>query len=150
MLFLMTSNIIRHHYFAIESRVCMAELYYSQTHEWAKIDGNTATIGITDFAAQQLSDLIFINLPKLKQAVKQSEPMGEVESVKTVVDINSPLSGEVIEVNAPVVSNLNLISTDSFNAGWLVKIKLSNSGELKNLLTKEAYQKLCESESAAH
>ena len=128
----------------------MAELYYSQTHEWAKVDGATAVIGITDFAAQQLSDLIFINLPKLKQAVKQNQPLGEVESVKTVVDINSPLSGEVIEVNEPVVSNLNLISTDPFNAGWLVKIKLSDNGQLKNLLTKEAYQKLCETESAGH
>jgi len=126
----------------------MSEMYYSQTHEWAKVEGATATLGITDFAAQQLSDLIFINLPKVKSAVKQNAPMGEVESVKTVVDINSPLSGEIIEVNEPVISNLNLISTDSFNAGWLVKIKLADSGELKNLLTKEAYQKLCESESA--
>jgi glycine cleavage system H protein len=128
----------------------MSEMYFSQTHEWAKVDGNTAVIGITEFAAQQLSDLIFINLPKVKSAVKQAAPMGEVESVKTVVDINSPLSGEVIEVNEPVVSNLNLVSTDSFNAGWLVKIKLSDSGELKNLLTKEAYQKLCDSESEGH
>jgi glycine cleavage system H protein len=128
----------------------MSEMYFSQTHEWARVDGNTATVGITEFAAQQLSDLIFINLPKVKSALKQSTPMGEVESVKTVVDINSPLSGEVIEVNEPVAANLNLISTDPFNTGWLVKIKLSDSGELKNLLTKEAYQKLCENESASH
>ncbi|MEW6025680.1 MAG: glycine cleavage system protein GcvH [Planctomycetota bacterium] len=128
----------------------MAELYFSQTHEWANVEGHVATIGITDFAAQQLSDLIFINLPKVKSTVKQGEPMGEIESVKTVVDINSPLSGEVVEANDPITSNLNLVSTDPFNAGWMVKIKLSDSAELKNLLTKEAYEKLCETESAGH
>ena len=126
----------------------MSILYFSQTHEWAKVEGDTATVGITDFAAQQLSDLIFINLPKVGTKVKQNEPMGEIESVKTVVDINSPLSGEVIEVNEPITSNLNLVSTEPFGAGWLAKIKMSDTGELKNLLTKETYQKLCESESA--
>lgn len=126
----------------------MSNLYFSQTHEWAKVESDIATIGITDFAAQQLSDLIFINLPKLNAKVKQNEPMGEIESVKTVVDVNSPLSGEVIEVNEPILLNLNLVSTDSFNAGWMVKIRISDNGELKNLLTQEAYQKLCESESS--
>ena len=126
----------------------MSNLYFSQTHEWVKVDGDIATAGITDFAAQQLSDLIYLNLPKVNSAVKQNEPMGEIESVKTVVDVNSPLSGQVIEVNEPILSNLNLVSTDPFGAGWFAKIKISNSGELKNLLTQEAYQKLCESESS--
>lgn len=128
----------------------MAEMYFSQTHEWARVDGNIATVGITEFAAQQLSDLIFINLPKAGAQVKQNTPMGEVESVKTVVDVNSPLSGQVIETNEPVVSNLNLVSADSFNAGWLAKIKISDSAELKNLLNQDAYKKLCETESAGH
>jgi len=128
----------------------MSNLYFTQTHEWAKVESDIATIGITDFAAQQLSDLIFINLPKVKSAVKQNEPAGEIESVKTVVDINSPVSGEVIEVNEPILQNLNLVSTDAFGAGWMVKIKMTDSGELKNLLTQEDYQKLCQSESEAH
>jgi glycine cleavage system H protein len=126
----------------------MSNLYFSQTHEWAKVESDIATIGITDFAAQQLSDLIFLNLPKVNSKVKQNEPMGEIESVKTVVDINSPLSGEVIEVNDLVASNLNLISTEPFSAGWLVKIRLTDNGQLKNLLTEEAYKKLCDSESS--
>jgi glycine cleavage system H protein len=128
----------------------MSNLYYSQTHEWAKVDGDIATIGITDFAAQQLSDLIFLNLPKLNAAVKQNAPMGEIESVKTVVDVNSPLSGQVTEVNEPVLSNLNLVSTEPFAGGWLVKIKVGNPAELKNLLTQDAYKKLCDSESEGH
>ena len=128
----------------------MSDMYYSQTHEWAKVDGDVATVGITDFAAQQLSDLIFLNLPKVNGTVKQAQPMGEIESVKTVMDVNSPLSGQVIEVNEPVLSNLNLVSTDSFNAGWMIKVKMSNPGELKSLLTQDAYKKLCESEAQGH
>lgn len=125
----------------------MSDLYFAQTHEWVKVDGDIATIGITDFAAQQLSDLIFINLPKVNANLKQGDPMGEIESVKTVVDINSPVSGQVTEVNEPVLSNLNLVSTDPFGAGWMAKVKITNPGELKKLLTQDAYQRLCESES---
>jgi glycine cleavage system H protein len=122
----------------------MINLYYSQTHEWVRVEGDIATMGITDFAAQQLSDLIFVNLPKVGSVVKQNEPMGEIESVKTVVDINSPVSGTIIEVNEPILSNLNLVSTDPFGNGWMTKIKCSDKSELQNLLTNEAYQKLCD------
>ncbi|MBI4712797.1 MAG: glycine cleavage system protein GcvH [Planctomycetes bacterium] len=122
-------------------------LYYSQTHEWARVSRDVATIGITDFAAQQLSDLIHLELPKPKTQLKQNEPLGEVESVKTVSDINSPLSGEVIERNDSVLTDLNKVNADPFGAGWMVKVKVANPAELKNLLTEAAYKKLCETDA---
>lgn len=122
-------------------------VYYSQTHEWARVSGDVATIGITDFAAQQLSDLIHLELPKPKTGLKQNEPLGEVESVKTVSDINSPLSGEVIERNDSVLTDLNKVNADPFGAGWMVKLKVANPAELKNLLTEAAYKKLCETDA---
>lgn len=124
------------------------ELYYSQTHEWARVEGDTTTVGITAFAAEHLSDLIFIQLPKPGAEVKQGAPFAEIESVKTVSDINSPVSGRITEVNDAVAGNLNAISTDAFGAGWLIKVKLSSPDELKKLITADAYKKLCESESS--
>jgi glycine cleavage system H protein len=120
------------------------EIRYSRTHEWAKIeDGNIASVGISDFALQQLSDLVYIGLPKTGQAVKSESPFGEVESVKAVSDLNSPLSGEVVEINENIVSNLGSISKDS----WLIKVKLGNvkESEWEKLLSKKDYDKLKES-----
>lgn len=122
------------------------DMYYSQTHEWAKVTGDMVTIGITDFAAEHLSDLIFIQLPNANSQAKQGTPFAEIESVKTVSDINSPVSGQITEVNEAVAGNLNAISTDPFGAGWLIKVKIANPDELKKLITADAYKKLCESE----
>ena len=119
---------------------------YSQTHEWAKAEGNIVTVGITDFAAQQLSDLVYLDLPKVGTKVKQGEPFGEVESVKTVSELNAPVSGEVTEINEKATTNLNLVNSAPFAEGWLIKIKMSNPGELKNLISSEEYAKLCEAE----
>ena len=122
-----------------------ADIKYSQTHEWARIEGNIATVGITEFAAQQLSDLVYLDLPKVGTKVKQGEPFGEVESVKAVSDINAPVSGEVTEMNEKATSNLNLVTTVSMTDGWLIKIKISDPKELNNLISADEYVKLSES-----
>lgn len=119
-------------------------LKFSQTHEWTKIEGDIATIGITDFAVQQLSDLVYIGLPKISQVIKAGEPFGEIESVKAVSDLNAPLSGEVIEINEQATSNLDIIAKEPYGKGWLVKIKTANPAEQANLLSVEAYKKLCD------
>jgi glycine cleavage system H protein len=119
-----------------------ADMKYSQTHEWARIEGDIVTAGITDFAAQQLSDLVYLDLPKVGTQVKQGEPFGEVESVKAVSDINAPVSGEVTEINEKAASNLNLVTTASMTDGWLVKIKMTNPAELNKLVSADDYEKL--------
>jgi len=124
----------------------MSEMKYSQTHEWAKIEGDIVTVGITEFAAQQLSDLVFMDLPKVGAKVKQGEPFGEVESVKAVSDLHAPVSGEVAEVNEPATSNLSLVTTAPLTDGWLIKIKMTNPDDLKKLISEEEYKKLAESE----
>lgn len=121
------------------------DIMFSQTHEWVKYAGEIATIGITDFAVEQLSDLVFIDLPKVGQVVKQNEPLGEIESVKTVSDINAPVSGEIVEVNELLSANLDIVTQEPFGAGWMVKVKMSNPGELANLLSRTDYEKLAES-----
>ncbi len=123
-----------------------ADMKYSQTHEWARIEGNIATVGITEFAAQQLSDLVYLDLPKVGTKVKQGEPFGEVESVKAVSDINAPVSGEVTEMNEKATSNLNLVTTASMTDGWLIKIKISDPKELNKLISADEYEKLKESD----
>ncbi|MEK7448939.1 MAG: glycine cleavage system protein GcvH [Planctomycetota bacterium] len=124
-----------------------ANVKFSQTHEWISVEGNTGTIGLSDFAVQQLSDLVFIDLPKIGQSVKQNEPFGEVESVKAVSELNTPASGEVTAINESLKNNLDAIARDPFGAGWLIKIKLSNPDELTNLMSGADYDKLCESEN---
>jgi len=131
---------------SMKDKIMSNEMYYSQTHEWARVDGDTVTVGITPFAAEHLSDLIFIQLPKAGAQVKQGAPFSEIESVKTVSDINSPVSGQITEVNEAVAGNLNAISTDALGTGWLIKVKLSGTDELKKLITADAYKKLCDSE----
>jgi len=120
------------------------DVLFAETHEWAKKDNDIATIGITDFAVQQLSDLVYIDFPKVGQSVKKGEPFGEVESVKTVSDLISPVSGEVIEVNDSVSSNLDSVGKDPYGNGWLIKVKMNNPSELSGLLTSDAYDKHCE------
>lgn len=121
-----------------------SDIKFSQTHEWARVEGDIVTVGFTDFAVEQLSDLVFIDLSEIGRAVKQGEPFGEVESVKAVSDITAPVSGEIIEVNEPLTSNLGTVTKEPFGAGWMVKIKMSNPDELKSLLSAADYDKLCE------
>ncbi|MEX0715514.1 MAG: glycine cleavage system protein GcvH [Planctomycetaceae bacterium] len=115
------------------------QLKYAASHEWVAVEGNVATIGITDFAVEQLTDLVHIELPKKGTKVAQGEPFGEVESVKAVSDLYAPVDGEVVEVNEKLADDLAILSDDPFVKGWMVKIQLGDPGQLDALMDKAAY-----------
>lgn len=127
-----------------------ADLLYAKTHEWVSVseqDGTKiATIGISAFAVEQLTDLVFIDLPEVGKTATAGESIGEIESVKAVSDLYSPVTGEVVEVNAPLADSLETLNTDPYTAGWIVKIKLSDEDALSNLMDHATYQKQCETE----
>lgn len=123
-----------------------AQLKYTKTHEWARVEGNVVWAGLTDYAVEHLSDLVYVELPSVGTVVKQGEAFGEIESVKAVIDLNSPASGEVIEVNVTLPDNLETLSQDCYGAGWMIKIKMSNPEELTNLMNLQEYNKFCETE----
>jgi len=112
---------------------------YLESHEWALVEGDAATVGLSEFAVNHLSDLVFIQMPEVGDKVEQGESFGEIESVKAVSEINAPLSGEIAEVNETVAENLELISSDPLGDGWLVKIKIDDPSELENLLGEKEY-----------
>jgi glycine cleavage system H protein len=119
-----------------------SDLKYAKSHEWVRVSGDTATVGITDHAQHELTDIVFVELPAVGRQVKVGEACAVVESVKTASDIYSPVSGEITAVNAAVVDNPALVNTDPHAAGWFYKIKLSNAAELNTLLSPEDYKKL--------
>jgi glycine cleavage system H protein len=119
---------------------------YAKTHEWVAVENGIATVGITDFAVKLLSDLVYIDLPKPGTVVKAGETLGEVESVKAVSDVYAPVSGEIVEVNAPLADHLEWLSQEPTGKGWMVKLKLSDAGELAALLDEAAYQAHCAAE----
>ena len=116
-------------------------LRYAPTHEWVYVDGDVATVGISKFAVDQLTDLIMIDLPKTGTKVQAGKSLGEVESVKAVSDIYAPVSGEVTAVNDAVAANVQLLGEDPYDRGWLVKIKLDSPELPPDLLDREAYDK---------
>ena len=116
-----------------------SDLRYARTHEWVRVSGDTATVGITDHAQHELTDLVFVELPAVGRQVKAGEACAVVESVKTASDIYSPLSGQVVEANQAVVDNPALVNGEPYGGGWFFKVKLSNPSELNNLLSPEAY-----------
>ena len=118
-----------------------SELKYAKTHEWVRIAGEYATIGITDHAQHELTDVVFVELPAKGRAIKAGESCAVVESVKTASDIYSPLSGEITATNDAVVANPALVNTDPYGEGWFFKLKLSNPGEAANLMDGETYAK---------
>ena len=120
---------------------------YSETHEWIKYNPKSkeATIGITDYAVKQLSDLVHIDLPKVGDNVEQGAPFGEIESVKTVADLVSPLSGKILEVNKEVSGDLDTLKEEPFEDGWLIKIKPTEPSELESLMTKKEYEEFLKS-----
>jgi glycine cleavage system H protein len=123
------------------------ELLYAPTHEWVHVgDDNVATIGITDFAVEQLTDLVYMELPKVGATVKAGEEFGEVESVKAVSSLYSPVDGEVVEVNRTLPDNLEILGSDAFGQGWIAKVKLSGRDSLSRLLDYKAYRKQCAEE----
>ena len=120
---------------------------YSKDHEWAKDEGNDIiVVGITDFAQEQLTDIVYVELPAVGKKVRQSEPVAVVESVKSVSDVYAPLSGEVIEVNSILEQQPELINQDAFNEGWIVKMKIENAGEWSSLMDAQAYEALTREE----
>ena len=119
-----------------------ADLRYTKDHEWVRVDGDTATIGVTDFAANQLGDVVFVDLPAAGKAVEQFATFGVVESVKAVSDLYAPVSGEVTEVNGELGANPELVNSDPFGAGWMIKVRLGDAAQVEGLLDAAGYEKL--------
>jgi glycine cleavage system H protein len=122
-------------------------LKFARTHEWVSVSGDTATVGITQFAIDLLSDVVNIELPKAGKALRQGEPFGEIESVKHVSDLYAPVSGTVTDVNKQLVNKLEDLGKDPYQFGWMIKLKLDNPAELASLLDAAAYDAHCASES---
>jgi glycine cleavage system H protein len=118
------------------------DLKYTKTHEWIRIEGDTATLGITDYAQGELGDVVFLELPQAGRVLKPEESFGTIEAVKAVSDLFSPLSGEVTAVNAQLSGSPELVNKDPYGQGWMVKLKFSNAAELSGLLDAGTYEKL--------
>lgn len=118
---------------------------FSKTHEWVRLEGRVATVGISDFAVKELTDLVYIDLPKVGSEVTAGEPFGEVESVKAVSDLYAPVSGKVTAVNEQLPDNLSALSEDAFGAGWIARIEVSGEDALGDLMDHSAYEKFCAS-----
>ena len=118
------------------------DLKYTKEHEWLKLDGDTATVGITDFAQGELGDIVFVELPKVGASVAQMKPFGTIEAVKAVSELFSPVSGEVTEINSKLETEAGIINKDPYGEGWIIKVKISNKTEIDNLLTADKYKEL--------
>ena len=114
---------------------------YTKEHEWIRIDGDIATIGITDYAQEQLTDVVFVELPEVGKQIEQNGNLCVVESVKSVSDIFSPISGEIVEVNKALENSPELVNNVPFEGGWIAKLKVKNEAELDKLMTTEEYNK---------
>ncbi|HEY8505397.1 MAG TPA: glycine cleavage system protein GcvH [Gemmataceae bacterium] len=121
-------------------------LRYTESHEWASQQGNVCTVGITQYAADQLTDVTNLELPKVGAKVTAGTPFGEIESVKAVFDLNAPVSGEVVEVNTALQQDLSVINSDPFGAGWMIKVKLDPGADLSHLKSYDQYQEQLASE----
>ena len=117
----------------------LTALRYASSHEWAQRDGDVVTVGITQYAVDQLTDVTHLQLPKAGAAVTAGKPFGEIESVKAVFDLYAPATGTVAEVNAPLAADPSPINADCYGAGWMIKIKLAASATLDHLMTKQQY-----------
>lgn len=125
------------------------DLKYSKDHEWVRLNGDVAEIGITDFAQDQLGDIVFVEVPEMGAVLTAGERMGVVESVKTVSDVFAPVSGEVVEINPKLVEDNEdfqpeIVNSDPFGEGWMVRVRLSNAAEIETLLDADAYKAITE------
>ena len=118
-----------------------ADLKFAKSHEWLRVKGDTAAVGISDHAQSELTDIVFVEVPAVGRKVKAGEACAVVESVKTASDIYSPVSGQVTEINKAVVDNPALVNTEPYGGGWFFKVKLSNAAEVNALLSPEDYKK---------
>ena len=117
-------------------------LKYTKDHEWALVEGDMATIGITDYAQSELGDIVYLELPSVGDTATVGEAIGTIEAVKTVADLYSPVSGEVVEINEALQDASELVNKDPYGEGWLAKIKMENPGEADQLMSPEDYKKL--------
>ena len=119
-----------------------ANLKYTKDHEWVSVEGDVATIGITDFAQGELGDIVYVEIETVGETMDQEEVFGSVEAVKTVSDLFMPVSGEIIEFNSGLESNPEAVNKDAYGDGWMIKVKMSNPGEIDGLLDAAGYQAL--------
>ena len=119
-----------------------SDLLYSNDHEWVKLDDEIATIGITDFAQRELGDIVYVEIETVGDVLEQEQVFGTVEAVKTVSDIFMPLSGEVLEFNTELEDTPEAVNDEPYESGWMIKIKMDNPAQLKNLLSADQYKKL--------
>ncbi|AZI41067.1 glycine cleavage system protein GcvH [Epilithonimonas vandammei] len=119
-----------------------SELKYTQDHEWIKVEGDTATIGITDYAQGELGDIVFVDVDTVDEDLNEGDVFGSVEAVKTVSDLYLPVAGTVLEVNADLEDQPELLNTDPYGKGWIIKLKIADSADLSTLLSAEEYQEV--------
>jgi glycine cleavage system H protein len=119
-----------------------ADLGYTNDHEWVRVEGDHATVGVTDFAAQQLGDVVFVDLPAVGRSLEQFATFGVVESVKAVSDLFAPVAGEVVEVNAALADRPELVNSDPFGEGWMIRLRIHDAAHIAGLLDRAAYDKL--------
>ena len=118
------------------------ELRYTKEHEWVKVEGNTAVVGITDFAQNELGDIVFVELPEVGDEVTLDQPFGSVESVKTVSELYAPVSGTIVAINEELSDSPELVNESPYDNAWMIKVELSNPSEVDALLTAEEYKQL--------
>ncbi len=120
------------------------DFYYSQDHEWIKVEGEKALVGITDFAQKQLGDVVYVELPKIGTQLEFHQPLGVIESVKAVSDLYSPVSGEVLEANEELNNSPELVNEDPHGKGWIIRLKVKDESELQKLMSAVEYEKFLE------
>ena len=125
-----------------------SDYLYSREHEWVKVEDDTCVIGITEFAQQELGEVVFVELPEIGQVFDANQELGTIESVKAVAEVYTPVAGEVIEVNDAVVDDPELLNEDPHGEGWLVKLRFSSAADLKSLMNAEAYEEFVQSGEA--
>ena len=118
------------------------DLRYTKEHEWVRVEGDLATVGITDYAAHQLGDIVFVELPEVGRSVSQFGAVGVIESVKAVSDLFAPVSGDVEDINSELAAGPELVNSDPFGKGWMLRIRMSDATQLEGLLDKDAYEEL--------
>ncbi len=124
------------------------ELKYTTEHEWVRVEGDTGTIGITDYAQDQLGDIVFVELPAAGAAISSAQKFGEIESVKAVSELFAPVSGEVTEANSGLADSPEAVNDDPYGDGWMIKVRLSDVAELAKLLSADEYEAIIEAEDA--
>lgn len=120
------------------------DLLYTKDHEWVRIEGDEATVGITDYAQSELGEIVFVDVPTIGESIQQFDVFGSIEAVKTVADLNMPMSGTIIEFNDIIDSAPEVVNNDPYGDGWIIKISLDDPREVTNLLTHEQYKEICQ------